>query len=44
MVVRKRPLGRKEVARGEQDIVDIRDVATVVVKEIKYRMSDGVCF
>lgn len=39
VVVRKRPLGKKELARGETDIVDVRDDATVVVKEIKLLLN-----
>ena len=35
VVVRKRPLGKKELSRGEQDIVEVRDISTCVVKEIK---------
>lgn len=34
--IRKRPLGKKEIMRNEQDILEIRDVQTVVVKENKY--------
>lgn len=36
VIVRKRPLGKKEIARGEGDIVEVRDNSTVVVKEIKF--------
>lgn len=36
VVVRKRPLSKKEIQKSEQDIVDIRDSSTVVVREIKY--------
>jgi len=31
VIVRKRPLNRKEVARGERDIVAVRDSYTVAV-------------
>ena len=40
VVVRKRPLGSKEVAKKENDIVDVQDMNTVVVKELRYPMSD----
>ena len=36
VVVRKRPLGKKELAKGETDVVDILDEATIIVKEVKY--------
>ncbi len=35
VVIRKRPLGKKELAKGDQDIVDVRDEQSIVVKEIK---------
>lgn len=38
VVIRKRPLGKKELAKGDQDIVDIKDDQTIVVKEIKYNI------
>lgn len=36
VVIRKRPLGKKELAKGDQDIVDVRDESTIIVKEIKF--------
>lgn len=36
VVVRKRPLTRKEQAHREQDIVEVRDGRTVIVREMKY--------
>ncbi len=35
VVIRKRPLGRKELQRNDADIVDIRGVQTTVVRETK---------
>lgn len=35
VVVRKRPMSRKEESRGEDDIIEIRDQCTVVVREQK---------
>lgn len=35
VVIRKRPLGKKELARGDQDIVVVKDAATVILSEIK---------
>lgn len=40
VVVRKRPLGSKEVAKKENDIVDVQDMNTVVVKELRYPIPD----
>ncbi len=36
VVVRKRPLTRKEQSLREQDVVEVRDGTTVVVREMKY--------
>ena len=34
VLIRKRPLSKKELGKGETDIIDIRDT-TVVVRETK---------
>jgi hypothetical protein len=36
VLVRKRPINKKELARAETDIVSIENGQTVVVKEHKY--------
>ena len=36
VVVRKRPLSSKEVAKNDQDVLDILDESALVVKELKY--------
>lgn len=36
VVIRKRPLNRKEAARGEQDVVEVLHSNEVVVREQKY--------
>ena len=36
VVIRKRPLTRKEAARGEQDVVEVLHSNEVVVREQKY--------
>lgn len=35
VVIRKRPLNKKEAARGEQDVVDVLNCNDVVVREQK---------
>lgn len=35
VVVRKRPMNRKELARCEQDVIDVRNGSSVVVREMK---------
>ena len=35
VVIRKRPLGKKELQKGDGDIVDTRGPQTVVVRETK---------
>jgi len=35
VVVRKRPLGGKELAKKDKDIVEIRDGNTVIVRELR---------
>lgn len=35
VVIRKRPLGSKEIARKDKDIVEIRDGSMVCVRELK---------
>ena len=39
VIVRKRPLGKKELAKNDQDIVDIRNNRQVVVKELKVKVD-----
>ena len=35
VVIRKRPLGGKEIAKKEKDIVETRGGDTVIVREVK---------
>jgi len=35
VVIRKRPLSKKELQKGDVDIIDIRGPQTVVVRETK---------
>jgi hypothetical protein len=35
VVVRKRPLNKREINKNEMDIIDIRNGNTVIVKELK---------
>lgn len=35
VIIRKRPLGKKELQKGDTDIVDIRGTQTAVVRETK---------
>jgi len=35
VVVRKRPLNKKEISKSEMDIIDIRNGNSVIVKELK---------
>ncbi len=35
VVVRKRPLNGKELKRADQDVLDIVDVGSMIVKELK---------
>jgi hypothetical protein len=35
VIVRKRPLGKKELLKNEMDIIEMRNSNTVVVKELK---------
>ena len=39
VIVRKRPLGKKEIAKNDTDIVDIRNNKQVVVKELKVKVD-----
>ena len=39
VIVRKRPLGKKELAKNDQDVVDIRNNRQVVVKELKVKVD-----
>ena len=39
VIVRKRPLSRKELSKNDQDIVDIRNNRQVVVKELKVKVD-----
>ena len=36
VVVRKRPLNRKEIQKNDADIIEIRRPQTVIVREMKY--------
>jgi kinesin family protein 2/24 len=35
VVVRKRPLNKREISKNEMDIIDIRNGNSVIVKELK---------
>lgn len=35
VIIRKRPLGKKELSKGDNDIVDVRGAQTAVVRETK---------
>jgi hypothetical protein len=35
VVVRKRPLNKREISKSEMDIIDIRNGNSVIVKELK---------
>lgn len=35
VIVRKRPLGKKELLKNEMDIIEMRNSNTVIVKELK---------
>ena len=39
VIVRKRPLGKKEIAKNDTDVVDIRNNKKVVVKELKVKVD-----
>ena len=39
VIVRKRPLGKKEIAKNDTDVVDIRNNKQVVVKELKVKVD-----
>jgi kinesin family protein 2/24 len=39
VIVRKRPLGKKEIAKNDTDIVEIRNNKQVVVKELKVKVD-----
>jgi hypothetical protein len=41
VVIRKRPLSKKEQARGEQDVVEVSNHAQVAVREQKYECPDA---
>jgi kinesin family protein 2/24 len=36
VAIRKRPLSKKELSRGEGDIVSVKNSDTVIVSEYKY--------
>ena len=36
VVIRKRPLTKKELLKGDQDIVEVREPQAVIVREAKY--------
>jgi uncharacterized protein YcgI (DUF1989 family) len=40
VVIRKRPISKKETAKSDVDIVDIRGPQTVVVREMKYQKQN----
>ncbi len=40
VVIRKRPLNKKETMKSDVDIIDIRGPQTVVVREMKYSNHD----
>lgn len=44
VVIRKRPINRKELARNEQDIIEIRGRQTVAVRELKYLIAPFLNF
>lgn len=35
VIVRKRPLSKKELSRNDMDIIDLRSVSSLIVKELK---------
>lgn len=39
VIVRKRPLNKKESQKNEMDIIDIRNNDTIIVKELKYLLD-----
>ena len=39
VIVRKRPLGKKEIAKNDTDVVDIRNNKKVLVKELKVKVD-----
>ena len=39
VIVRKRPLGKKEIAKNDTDVVEIRNNKQVVVKELKVKVD-----
>ena len=39
VIVRKRPLGKREIAKNDTDIVEIRNNKQVVVKELKVKVD-----
>ncbi len=36
VIVRKRPIGKKELLKSEMDIIEMRSSNSVIVKELKY--------
>lgn len=39
VLIRKRPLGKREIQKNESDIIDIRDPLTVTVRENKTKVD-----
>lgn len=39
VVIRKRPLNKKEIANNETDVVTVKNKETVIVSEYKYSMT-----
>ncbi len=41
VAIRKRPLSKKEISKGETDIVTVKSTDTVIVSEYKYMGIDA---
>lgn len=39
VAIRKRPLGKKELSKGDQDIVEKRSAEDLIVKELRYKID-----
>ncbi|CAD8207450.1 unnamed protein product [Paramecium octaurelia] len=39
VVIRKRPLGKKEIAKKDEDIVDVQNDQSVIVREVKQKVD-----
>jgi hypothetical protein len=42
VVIRKRPLNKKESTKNESDIIDVRGPQTVIVREMKFSFSKKI--